>query len=115
METVTISRDEYEDLLDNRAYLLAKQREEAGLVVRLTHEEATALLDEPHPLAFWRKRAGMTQAELAQALDVSQPYIAQIETGRRLGDVHLYVRAAKFFGVQIEDVIPAPAGTSVSP
>jgi DNA-binding XRE family transcriptional regulator len=104
MDTVTISREEYEDLLDTRAYLVAKQKNP----VMLSNEEAMAFLDEPYPLAFWRKRRGLTQAELAAALAVSQPFVAQIETGKRLGDVHFYQRAARFFGIQIESLLPAP-------
>jgi hypothetical protein len=37
--------------------------------------------------------------------DVSQPDLAQIETGGRLGDVALYCRLARHLGIRIEDLL----------
>lgn len=64
-------------------------------------------LAAPTPLAYWRKRRGLTQAALARSASISQPYLAQIETGVRTGDVTLYRRLAERLGISIEE--PAPA------
>ncbi|HEV7458235.1 MAG TPA: helix-turn-helix transcriptional regulator [Roseococcus sp.] len=53
--------------------------------------------------------AGLTQAALAKAAELSQPYLAQIENGRRGGDVHVLARLAKALSVRIEDLIDTDA------
>lgn len=50
------------------------------------------LLDEiyagqENPIKILRKHRGMTQAELAQAADLSRPYLTEIETGKKDGSV----------------------------
>jgi transcriptional regulator with XRE-family HTH domain len=59
----------------------------------------------PTPLAYWRQRAGKTQAALAEQIGVSQPFLAQIEGGQRQGTVKVLARFAKAVGVRIEDLI----------
>jgi transcriptional regulator with XRE-family HTH domain len=54
-----------------------------------------AYLSAPTPLAFWRRHRGLTQVELSQAADISQPYLAQLENGQREGAVSVYARLAK--------------------
>jgi DNA-binding transcriptional regulator YiaG len=51
----------------------------------LTSEEVDALLAAPTPLAFWRRKRGLTQAQLATALGVAQSYVATMESGARKG------------------------------
>jgi len=70
-----------------------------------SQEEVDALLAAPTPLAFWRKHRGFTQASLAAKVGVSQSYIAQIETGRRTGEVDLYRRLAEALSLTIEDLV----------
>ena len=43
-------------------------------------------------------RAGLTQAQLAAGLAISQPYLAQREAGKGTGDVTLYARLSEAFG-----------------
>jgi transcriptional regulator with XRE-family HTH domain len=62
-------------------------------------------LATPSPLAFWRKHRGLNQAALADLIEISQPYLAQIEAGKRVGDVKLYARIAKVLRVRIEDLV----------
>ena len=58
------------------------------------------------PLAFWRKHRGLTQAELADAAAVTQPTIAQLESGqKRSADIRIHVRMAKRLRVRIEDLV----------
>lgn len=64
----------------------------------------------PTPLPFWRKRPGLTQPTLAEAVGVSQPYLAQLETGRRVGEVRLYARLAAAPRLRIEDLVPEGEG-----
>ncbi len=46
----------------------------------------------------------MTQAQLAEALDVSRQTIIAIEQGKFNPSVKLALRIAAFFGYQIEDI-----------
>jgi DNA-binding XRE family transcriptional regulator len=78
----------------------------AGSVELLTQAEVQALLAAASPIAFWRKRRGVTQAALAKEAGISQAYLAQIEAAKRTGGVQLYRRLAKALGVDIEDLLP---------
>jgi transcriptional regulator with XRE-family HTH domain len=71
----------------------------------LTDAEMGDYLAAASPLAFWRQRRKLTQAVLAEAVGISQAYLAQIETGKRVGDVTLYRRLAQRLGVRIEDLL----------
>ncbi len=104
-DTITLTTDEYQDLIDARDHALAMRDVANGTMPALTHEEALDYLNAPGPLAFWRKHRGYTQGTLASLLEISQPYLAQIEAGKRVGDVNLYARIAKLLKVRIEDLV----------
>lgn len=105
-DTVTLSRQEYEDLIDARDHAVATRDVATGAMETLSEADLDAYLAAPTPLSFWRRRRGLTQAALAAAIGVSQPYLAQIESGRRTGDVRAYARMAKALRVRMEDLVP---------
>ena len=104
-ELVVLSRQEYQDLLDARDHAAA-MREVASGADTLTDAELDEYLAAATPLAYWRRRRGLTQAKLAAELDISQPYLAQLESGRRVGDVTLYAKLAAVLRLRIEDLVP---------
>jgi DNA-binding XRE family transcriptional regulator len=103
-EGIFLPRQEYEDLIDARDHAQAMADVRAGAET-FTDAELGEYLAAPSPLAFWRKRRGLTQAALATTTELSQGYLAQIETGRRTGTVDAYARLAKALGVRIEDLV----------
>ncbi len=105
MDTVTLDASEYQDLIDARDHAIAMREVGAGVMPTLTPEELEQYLETPSPLAFWRKHRGLNQAALANLIEISQPYLAQIEAGKRVGDVKLYAKIAKVLRVRIEDLI----------
>jgi DNA-binding XRE family transcriptional regulator len=106
-DTVTMSKVEYQNLIDARDHALAMRDVASGTMNLLTEAETVALIEARTPLAFWRRRSGMTQEKLAEAIAISQPYLAQMESGRRVGDVVLYVKLAKALNVRVEDLVEA--------
>ena len=107
-ELVVLSRDEYEELIDARDHALAMAAHINGTDPGLTDAEMDAYLAAPTPLSYWRKQRGLTQAALASAAGISQPYLAQLESGRRKSaDIAVYARMAKRLAVQLEDLIVA--------
>jgi DNA-binding XRE family transcriptional regulator len=107
-ELVVLSRAEYEDLVDARDHATAMAAHRRGDDDGLTEAEMDDYLAAPTPLAFWRRRRDLTQAALAAAVGISQPYLAQIETGTRTGDVSVYARMALQLRVRIEDLLSVP-------
>lgn len=103
-DTVTLTRAEYEDLIDARDAAVALRAVATGTMNTLGEAELDAFLAAPTPLAFWRRHRGLTQAALAARVEVSQPYLAQIEAGRRVGDVRLHARLAKALRLRMEDL-----------
>jgi DNA-binding XRE family transcriptional regulator len=109
-ELVVLRRQEYQDLLDARDHAAA-MRHVAGGADTLSDSELGDYLAAPTPLAYWRKRRGLTQVQLAAELQISQPYLAQLETGKRTGDVTLYARLARLLQLRIEDLVPEQEAT----
>lgn len=105
-DAVTMSRADYEDLVDSRDHALAMRDVASGSMPMIADADMDAYLAAPTPLAFWRKHRGMTQAHLAEAAGVSQPYVAQLEAGVKQGAAAaVYARLARCLGVQIDDLI----------
>lgn len=104
--TVTLTHAEYQELVDARDHAVAMRDVATGAMPVLSEADVDAYLAAPTPLAFWRKQRGLTQAALAGQVGITQPYLAQIEHGRRGGDVVLYSKLAAALKVRIEDVVP---------
>lgn len=54
------------------------------------------------PVKILRKYRGLTQEELAEAAELSRPYLTEIETGKKNGSVRVLTRIA--------EVLDVPAG-----
>ena len=87
---VTMSVEDYQDLIDARDAEAAMRAIAAGTLQTLSGADVDAYLAAATPLAFWRRHRGLTQADLAQAAGVSQPYLAQLENAQRDGSVSVY-------------------------
>jgi DNA-binding XRE family transcriptional regulator len=79
---------------------------EKGSVETLTDTEMKELLGAVSPVAFWRRRRGLTQASLAKQAGITQAYLAQIESGRRAGHIRVYRRLSASLGVDVELLQP---------
>jgi len=56
---------------------------------------------EDHPIKILRKYRGMTQVELAEAADISRPYLTEIETGKKDGSIRAMRGLAEALGVPV--------------
>ncbi len=101
---VIMDHTTYEDLIDARDHAIA-MRDVASGAPTFTEAEAKEYLAAATPLAFWRKRSGKTQAALAAEAGISQPFLAQIETGAREGGVAVLSRIAQALGIKIDDLV----------
>lgn len=54
-----------------------------------------------------RTAKGLSQAELAQQLDVSRQTVNSIETGRYTPSLPLAIAIARFFGAAVEEIFDA--------
>jgi DNA-binding XRE family transcriptional regulator len=104
-DTITLTRAEYEDLIDARDHAQAMRDIASGVMETLTGSEVDAYLAAPTPLAFWRRHRGKTQAALAAEVGIAQPSLAQAETGRRGLSVQTYAKLAKVLKTRIEDLL----------
>lgn len=106
-DVVTMSRADYEDLVDSRDHAIAMRDIAAGTMPMIADEDMDAYLAAPTPLAFWRKQRNLTQAQLAEAAEISQPYVAKLEAGGKQGAAAtVYARLARQLGVRIDDLVP---------
>jgi DNA-binding XRE family transcriptional regulator len=103
-ELVVLPRRDYEDLVDALAARKVEAALAAGREELLTAEEAAALVAAPTPLAFWRKKRGKTQSQLAAEIGVSQNFLSDLELGKAKGDVTLYGKLARCLELSIDDL-----------
>ncbi len=107
-ELVLVSRADFERLQDLSDADLHEQTMRSiarGEQEVLSAEEVREALAAPTPLAFWRRKRGLTQKALSAAVGVSQSYVADLEAGRRKGDPALIKRLAQALKVRMEDLV----------
>ena len=56
-------------------------------------------------LALYRKRVGMTQAELAERINYSDKSVSKWESGNGVPDIYILVQLAEIFGVTVNDLV----------
>src|SRR3954453_858955 len=88
-DIVILSRKEYDRLLlaanDDASDARAAKRAIARDEETLSETELDHLLSAKSPLSFWRRKRGLTQAELAGRADIAQGFLSEIEGGRKKG------------------------------
>jgi transcriptional regulator with XRE-family HTH domain len=67
----------------------------------LTGDETRRLLDGENPVRLWRRKRGISQRALAEAVQVGASYLAEIESGRKPGSVDVLQRIAAFLEVDL--------------
>jgi ribosome-binding protein aMBF1 (putative translation factor) len=109
-DIVILSRREYdrllvaanEDVVDLAVARKAIARDEETL----SEAEMDELLAARTPLAFWRKKRGLTQTDLAKAAEIAQGFLSEIESGLKTGDVTVLQRIAVALKISLLDLVP---------
>lgn len=109
-DIVILSRKEYDRLLvaanEDAADAAAAKRAIARNEETLSEAEMDELLAARTPLAFWRKKRGLTQTDLAKAAEIAQGFLSEIESGLKTGDVTVLQRIAIALEVSLLELVP---------
>jgi DNA-binding XRE family transcriptional regulator len=111
-DIVILSRDEYDRLIEARedaadAKTARKVLEEiaSGVETVLSESELEEFLKAKTPLAFWRKKRGMTQANLAKVAGIAQGFLSEIESGQKPGTPATLKKIAEALNIKIDDLV----------
>jgi ribosome-binding protein aMBF1 (putative translation factor) len=109
-DIVILSRKEYDRLLvaanDDAADAAIAKKAIARNEETLNEAEMDELLAARTPLAFWRKKRGLTQTDLARAAGIAQGFLSEIESGRKTGDVTVLQRIAIALEISLLELVP---------
>jgi|tagenome__1003787_1003787.scaffolds.fasta_scaffold20741518_2 ribosome-binding protein aMBF1 (putative translation factor) len=107
-DIVILSRREYERLVlaanEDAADAVAARKAVARNEETLSEAELDALLAAKTPLAFWRRKRGLTQAELAKSVGIAQGFLSELEAGQKTGTVGALRRIASVLGISLDDI-----------
>lgn len=68
-------------------------------------EVVDKLLEDQNPIKVFREYRGMTQDELANKIDISIPYLSQLETNKRRGSIKGLTNLAKELGITLDMIL----------
>ena len=109
-DIVILSRKEYDRLLvaanEDEADAAVARKAIARNEETLGEAEMDELLAARTPLAFWRKKRGLTQTELGKAAGIAQGFLSEIEGGLKTGDVTVLQRIAIALEISLLDLVP---------
>lgn len=94
-----------EDASDRAAVTQFRSRLAAGEEELVPEAMLDAILAGENKVRVWRKHRGMTMAALAKAAGVSQPFISQIEDGKREGKADTLRKIADALKVSLDDLV----------
>lgn len=66
-------------------------------------------------LIYYRKRAGFTQAELAEKINYSDKSVSKWESGGGVPDVYVLMKLSKLYGVSIDELVCGETPEVVEP
>ena len=117
-DIVILSRKEYDQLIaaanedarDAETLRRSIARVKSGEEETFTSAEVDAFLAAKTPLAFFRKKRGMNQHDLAKRTGITQGYLSEIEIGRKSGDVRTLRKLADALKVSLDSLVPEESG-----
>lgn len=101
---VLVPEDEYEDLMDSIAAEKVMARIRAGeetWPAELVYE----LWETDSRIRTYRNYRKMSVSDLAAAAGISQPYLSEIESGKKTGSVDVLKRIAAALKVDLDDIV----------
>ncbi len=109
-----LSRKEYDQLIaaanedarDAETLRRSIARVKSGEEETFSGAEVDAFLAAKTPLAFFRKKRGMSQDDLAKRTGITQGYLSEIEIGRKSGDVQTLRKLADALKVSLDSLVP---------
>lgn len=109
-DIVILSRKEYDRLLvaanEDVADAATAKKAIARNEETLSETEMDELLAARTPLAFWRRKRGLTQTDLAKAAEIAQGFLSEIESGLKTGDVTVLQRIAVALEISLLELVP---------
>jgi DNA-binding XRE family transcriptional regulator len=101
---VLVPEEEFEDMLDiieaNRIMARVNAGEETW-----PSELVYELMDTDSRIRTYRNYRKMTVTELAAAVGISQPYLSEIESGKKTGSISVLKRIAAALKVDLDDLV----------
>lgn len=94
-----------DDNADRLAVQEYRRRLAAGEEELVPSEIVDRLLSGESRIRVWREHRGMTAKVLAEEAGIAQPFLSQIETGKREGTVDTLRSLADALGVTIDDLV----------
>lgn len=111
-DIVILSRPEFdqlaadaEDLADIRIAHEVMARVADGTEELLSGDEVDEYLAATTPMAFWRKRRGLTLAALSEQTGLTQELLFEIEAGTSAGDTSVLGKIGAALGVTQDQII----------
>ncbi|MDQ0319493.1 DNA-binding XRE family transcriptional regulator [Pararhizobium capsulatum DSM 1112] len=102
---VLLSEEDYEDLIDGLEAHAIMARIAAGEET-WPMEVVEARVRGENSVRVYRNYRKLTASELAAAAGISQPYLSDIENGKKTGSVAVLKRIAKVLKVDLDDLVP---------
>ena len=96
-----------EMLQDIQDYGSVKAALERGDDELIPDEVVNAILDGANPIKVWREYRRMSQHELANQVDISVPYLSQLETNKRKGSLEVLSAITTVLNISLDMVVPA--------
>lgn len=118
-ELVVLSRRDYDALRARAGDAEAEDTIEKDALTRLGEEERAKggvslplelwkeMLEAPSPIGPLRRFRGLTQGALAAVAKISQAYLSEIESGKKVGDVATLRAIAVALGAGLDDITHA--------
>ncbi len=101
---ILLSEEDYEDLVDSLEAQIVLARIAAGEET-WPLEIVEARANGENSIAVFRKYRGLTVSDLAASAGISQPYLSEIEGGKKTGSVDVLKRIATALNVDLDDLV----------
>jgi DNA-binding XRE family transcriptional regulator len=94
-----------EDANDAEIVRVFRERFAAGEEEFVPSEMVDRILAGENPVRVWREHRGLTVSALAEKAGIAQPYLSQIETGKREGTLQTMKKIADALRVTLDDLV----------